>query len=56
MTERAGNRDLDYLINRAREEREMAATTGDLTAALVHRKLAAEYERRAGREIVGGRA
>jgi hypothetical protein len=42
-------RDLNYYVVRAREERDVAARSRDHTAALAHVKLAAEYERRAGR-------
>jgi hypothetical protein len=45
---------IDYYIERAREERARAATCGDQLATLVHLKLAAEYERRAGRMLVEG--
>lgn len=44
----------DYYIERAREERERAAACQDHLAALIHLKLAAEYERRAGHALVGG--
>lgn len=45
----AGN---DYYIERAREERARAMACEDHLAALVHFKLAAEYERRAGQIVV----
>jgi hypothetical protein len=44
----------DYYIERAREERARAAACKDHLAALAHLKLAAEYERRAGRMLVDG--
>lgn len=52
MAERETEREFDYLVQRACEEREIAAGSGERTAALIHRKLAAEYERRAGRRIM----
>ena len=45
---------IDYYVERAREERARAAACHDHLAALVHLKLAAEYERRAGRILVAG--
>ena len=44
----------DYYIERAREERARAAACKDQLATLVHLKLAAEYERRAGQMLVQG--
>lgn len=44
----------DYYIERAREERALAAACRDQQAALVHLKLAAEYERRAGGVLADG--
>lgn len=43
--------DTAYYIERAREERGRAAQCDDQLASLVHLKLAAEYERRAGRML-----
>ena len=39
--------DREYFLNRAKEERERAATCEDDTVAMVHLKLAGEYEKRA---------
>jgi hypothetical protein len=44
----------DYYAERAREERARAMACEDQGAALVHLRLAAEYERRAGRALVNG--
>lgn len=52
MIKREGERELGYLVRRACEERAIAARSDDPTAALIHRKLAAEYERRAGRRLI----
>jgi len=46
--------DTDYCIERAREERARAMACRDHLAALVHLRLAAEYERRAGRVLADG--
>jgi hypothetical protein len=46
--------DRDYLLSRARREREIATTCEDNSAALVHFRMADEYERRA--QMVYGKA
>ena len=48
MADRNSESETDYLVRRARDERELAAKSDDLNAALIHRQLASEYERRAG--------
>jgi hypothetical protein len=40
--------DLEYYLKRARQEREREAAARDEAIAAAHRKLAEEYERRAG--------
>lgn len=41
------SRDGDYFARRAREERERAATCEDNAVAMVHRKMADAYDKRA---------
>lgn len=50
--------DGDYLARRAREERQRAALCADSAAALVHLKMAEEYDRRlaAGEQDTPARA
>jgi hypothetical protein len=42
------NRDRDYFLRRAREERDIANCCEDNSVALTHFRFADEYERRAG--------
>jgi hypothetical protein len=44
--EMPGNEDLSYLEARMNQERALASTCEDNTAALVHLRMAEEYERR----------
>ena len=49
MIVRQETNDTDYYARRAREERSHAMACQDQSAAVAHLRLAAEYERRAGR-------
>jgi len=54
MTVREEAKDRDYYGERAREEHARAAQCHDPSAALVHLRLAAEYEKRAYGMLVEG--
>jgi|KBSMisStaDraftv2_1062788.scaffolds.fasta_scaffold03277_9 hypothetical protein len=54
MIVREEAKDSCYYGERAHEERARAALCHDQTAALVHLRLAAEYEKRARRVLVEG--
>jgi len=54
MIVRGEAKDTSYYGERAHEERARAASCQDQIAALVHLRLAAEYEKRAHREPVEG--